>query len=42
MLDLAKLLSIKGGQDKVGYYCNCGPTGFGMENDNDYKVAMTL
>jgi hypothetical protein len=29
-LDLSLLLPKKGGND-MGYYCNCGPTGYDME-----------
>jgi hypothetical protein len=41
VLDVSSLLSIKGRQDEVGYYCNCGPTDFGMDDDHEYKVALT-
>jgi hypothetical protein len=41
VLELSCLLSRKGGQDEVGYYCNCGPTGFGMDDDDENKAAWT-
>jgi hypothetical protein len=37
VLDVASLLSIKGTQE-VGYYCNCGPVSFGMEDGDQYKA----
>jgi hypothetical protein len=40
VLDVASLLSLKGTQE-VGYYCNCGPTGYGMEDGHEYKAAWS-
>jgi hypothetical protein len=40
-MDVASLLSIKGKKGQVGYYCNCGPTGFLMEENHEYKVLWS-
>jgi hypothetical protein len=41
LLDLSLLLLKKGGND-MGYYCNCGPTGHDMEEEeHPYKAIHT-
>jgi hypothetical protein len=40
MLDLSLLFPKKGEQD-MGYYCNCGPTGHDMEEGHPYKAMYT-
>jgi hypothetical protein len=40
VVDVESLLSIRGRKD-VGYYCNCGPTGYAMDDDHDYKALWT-
>jgi glucan-binding YG repeat protein len=41
VLDMSSLLNIKGVNNEVGYYCNCGPTGYGMDEDDECKAAWT-
>ena len=40
VLEMSSLLTVRGKQD-VGYYCNCGATGFQMEESNEIKELYT-
>jgi len=37
VMDMSTLLSLKGNNNGVGYICNCGPVGHGMEDGNTTK-----
>jgi hypothetical protein len=41
VLDVSTLLNLKGNRDAVGYYCNSGPTGHTMGEEEEWRHQWT-